>query len=116
MKITKKFPGSTLIEVLVALCVLGIVVPPALGALGGVLAAELKFHENARMISSAEWWFSRLTFPVYGHDIDAAPREDKYGKTRFEWDTENLENGAIRVTLRVHGRFSVLPFTVSRIF
>jgi len=34
---------------------------------------------------------------------------------RFEWDTENLDNGAIRVTLRVYGRLSAPPLTVKRI-
>ena len=112
----KKFSGSTLIEVLIALCVLGIVVPASLGALGNVLAADIKVRENAYMVSSAEWWFSRLTFPVHDADIDAAPRVDNRGKARFDWETENLQNGAIRVTLRVRGSLSASPFTVSRIF
>ena len=112
----KKSPGNTLVEVLMALIVLGIVVPASLGALGSVLTAELKIHESAGMISSAEWWFSRLRHPVYGPDIDAAPRVDENGKARFDWDIENLDNGAIRVTLRVYGRLSASPFTVSRIF
>ena len=112
----KKLPGNTLIEVLIALCVLGIVVPASLGALGNVLAADLKFRESAYIVSSAEWWFSRLTFPVYEDDIDASPRMDNYGKARFDWETEKLHNGAIRVTLRVMGRLSGSPFTVSRIY
>ena len=112
----KKFPGNTLVEVLIALCVLGMVVPASLGALGYVLAADLKIHENAYMVSSAEWWFGRLTFPVHEAGIDAAPRMDSHGKARFDWETEILHNGAIRVTLRVMGRLSGSPFTVSRIF
>ena len=112
----KKFPGNSLVEVLMALCVLGIVVPAALGALGSVLTADLKVRENAYMISAAEWWFNRLTFPVHRADIDASPREDGYGKARFDWKTEKLHNGAILVTLRVMGRFPGSSFTVSRIF
>ena len=112
----KKFPGNTLVEVLIALCVLGIVVPASLGALGNVLAADLKVREKAYMVSSAEWWFSRLKPPVHEPDIDAAPRADNYGKARFDWETKNLHNGAIRVTLRVTGRSYGSPFTVSRIF
>ena len=111
-----KLSGNTLVEVVIALCVLGIVVPASLGALGNVLMAELKVHENAYMMSSAEWWFGRLTFPVHEDDIDAAPRTDNYGKARFDWETEFLQNGAIRVTLRVTGPLSGSPFTVSRIF
>ena len=112
----KKFPGNTLVEVLIALCVLGIVVPASLGALGGVLAADIKVREKVYMVSSAEWWFSRLKPPVHEPDIDTAPRVDNYGKTRFDWGTENLHNGAVRVTLRVTGRSSGSSLTVSRIF
>ena len=112
----KKSPGNTLVEVLMALCVLGIVVPTSLGALGSVLMADLKVHESVGMVSSAEWWFSRLTFPVSMADIDAAPRTDRHGKVRFDWETEDLHNGAIRVTLRVYGRLPGPPFTVNRIF
>ena len=112
----KKFSGSTLVEVLMALLVLGIVIPTSLGALGNVLTAELKIMDNACMISSAEWWFSRLTFPVSTGDIDTAPRTDRHGKVRFEWDTEGLDNGAVRVTLRVYGHLPAPPLTISRIF
>ena len=116
MRNMRKIRGNSLVEVLMALCVLGIVVPASLGALGNAFMAELRIHESAYMISAAEWWFSRLKFPMHSADIDAAPRVDKYGKARFDWDTENLDNGAIRVTLRVYGRFSAAPFTVSRIY
>ena len=116
MKNRKKFPGISLVEVIMALCVLGIVVPVSLSALGDVLTANLKIHENVGMISSAEWWFSRLTPPVHRADIDAAPREDRHGKARFEWETENLHNGAMRVTLRVIGRLSGSVLTVSRVY
>ena len=116
MKNMKKLSGLTIIEVLMALIVLGIVVPASLGALGGVLTADLKVLESAYLISSAEWWFGRLTFPVSRDDVDAAPRADEHGKVRFDWETEGLHNGAIRVTLRVYGRLSRAPFTVSRIF
>ena len=112
----KKSSGITLVEVLTALCVLGIIVPASLGALGSVLTANLKVRENAYMISAAEWWFGRLTFPVSKADIDAAPRIDEHEKASFDWDTENLDNGAILVKLRVYGLFSAPPFSVSRIF
>ena len=112
----KKFPGNTLIEILMALCVLGIVVPTSLGSLGNVLAAELKFHVNSYAISSAEWWFSRLTLPVSRAEIDAAPRMDRHGKVRFDWDSKDLNNGAISVTLRVYANYAAPIFTVSRIF
>ena len=112
----RKFLGYALVEALMSLLVLGIVVPTSLSALGNVLTANLKIREHAYMISSAEWWFGRLTFPVRKADIDAAPPVDEHEKVSFGWDTENLDNGAIRVTLRVYGRFSARPFTVSRIF
>ena len=112
----KRSSGSTLVEVLMALCVLGIVVPTSLGALGSVLMADMKVHESVYMVSSAEWWFSRLEFPVHRADIDAAPRIDEHSKIRFDWETEDLHNGAIRVTLRVHGRLSGSVLTVSRVY
>ena len=112
----RKLAGVSLVEVLIALCVLGIAVPVLLGALGDAFVAELKIQENAYVMSSAEWWFARLTFPVHMAEIDAAPRTDENGKASFEWETENLDNGAIRVTLRVYGSLSEEPFTTSRIF
>ena len=112
----KRFSGNTLVEVLMALCVLGIVVPASLGALGSVLMADLKVHESAYMVSSAEWWFSRLESPVRRAGIDAAPKVDGHSKIRFDWETEDLHNGAIRVTLRVHGRLSGSLLTVSRVY
>ena len=108
--------GYSIIEVLVALCVLGIAVPASLDALGNAFVAEFRVHESAYMISAAEWWFARLSFPVHRPDIDASPRADEYGRARFEWTTEDLDNGAIRVTLRVYGRSSGMPFTVSRVY
>ena len=111
-----KKPGNTLVEALMALCVLGIVVPTSLGALGSVLMADLKVNESAQVMSSAEWWFNRLTFPAHKADINAAPRTDAHGKARFDWEIEDLHNGAILVTLRVYGRLPGPPFTVRRIF
>jgi len=117
----KKLSGQTLIEVLIALCALGIIVPTSFGAFGNILTASLRVNERAYMISAAEWWFNRLTFPVHKSDIDAAPRVDRHGKARFDWDTEFLHTGTlynspIQVTLRVYGRLPAPPFTVSRIF
>jgi len=99
-----------------ALFVLGIVVPTSLSAFGSVFMAELRIRENACMMSSAEWWFSGLAFPVRMADLDAAPRTDRHGRARFDWDAEELANGVIRVTLRVYGRIDARPFTVRRIF
>jgi len=115
MKKMKRNFGNTLVEVIMSLFVLAIIMPTSLGALGSVLMVGLKTQENAYLISSAEWWFTRMTFPVYIDDIDAAPRADRHGKIRFDWDTEGLENGAIRVTLRVYGRLAARPLTVVRI-
>ena len=112
----RKVSGNSLVEVLIALCVLGIIVPASLSALGDALVAELKIQENAGLVSSAEWWFSRLTYPARRADLDAAPRVDEYGKARFAWDIKDLENGAVQVTLRVYGRFQGSRFTVSRIY
>ena len=116
MKTMEKLPGSTLVEVLMALLVVAVVVPASLGALGTVLMAELKVHETTHLISAAEWWLNNLTHPVNEADINAAPRVDRYGKARFDWETENLHCGAIHVTLRVHGRLPGSLLTTSRIY
>jgi len=112
----KKSNGSTLVEVLIALCLLGIVLPASLETLGTVLMAELKMQEKTHMISSAEWWFNRLTHPVNMTKINAAPLVDRFEKVRFEWETEDLINGAIRVTLFVYGRLPGPPLTINRIY
>ena len=111
----RKISGYTLVEVLMALFVLGIVIPTSLGALGNTFMAELKVHESAYLISSAEWWFSRFTFAVSEADINAAPKVDMHGVTRFDWETENLDDGAIMVTLRVYGRLPGPPLTIKRV-
>jgi len=115
-KTTRKSRGNTLVEVVISLFVLAIIMPASLGALGSVLMVGLKTHENAYMISSAEWWFTRLTFPVCVTDVNASPRVDRHGKVRFDWNTEALVNGAVRVTLRVYGNLAERPLTVVRIF
>jgi len=115
MKKMKKIPGNSIVEVLIALCVLGIVVPASFSAFGNTFLAGLKVRENAYMISSAEWWFSRLPSPVDKTDIDAAPKVDERGRARFEWETEDLDNGAISVTLRVIASALGSPFTIRRI-
>ena len=112
----RKISGNSIVEVLMALCVLGIVVPTSLSAFGNTFVAGLKIHENACLISSAEWWFASLQPPVGKADIDAAPRADERGRARFEWETEDLDNGAVRVTLRVIGSAFGSPLIVSRIY
>ena len=108
--------GNSIVEVLVALCVLGIVVPVSLDALGNAFMADFKVKENAYMISAAEWWFTNLPPMAHIADVDAAPRVDVHGRASFAWETENLGDGAFRVTLRVVGRFSKTPLTISRIY
>jgi hypothetical protein len=112
----RKRLGSSLVEVMIALCVLGMTAPVALDALGAAFVAGLRVQENADMASSAEWWFNRLPYPVAQAGIDASPAFSEDGGTRFEWETEGLDNGAIRVTLRVYGPMSKAPFTMSRIY
>ena len=112
----KKHIGYSIVEVLIALCVLGVVVPTSLDALGNVFMMGLKIHEKVCVISAAEWWFTSLPLTVSRSDIAAAPREDDSGRVRFEWESEELGNDAIRVTLRATGKFSHTPFTISRIY
>jgi hypothetical protein len=98
---------------------LGLIIPPSLDALGAVFAAEMRIHERERKVSRAEWWFSRLEFPVSQAQIDAAPRTDESGATRFDWETETLPHqyNALRVTLHVsNGTGSDVPFTLTRIY
>jgi hypothetical protein len=109
--------GQSLVEVLVALCVLGLVIPSSLEALGTVFSAEIRIHQWARKASYAEWWFDRLEVPVSQSVIDAAPRTNDSGAVRFDWETEFCEYGALRVTLHVsNGTGFDVPFTLSRIY
>jgi type II secretory pathway component PulJ len=113
----KKRPGNTLLEVLIALGVLGVIVPTSLDAFGTAFSAELRIHQRADKASYAEWWFNQLEFPVSPADIDAAPRRDALGKMRFEWETKPLANDALQVTLRVsNGSPADAVFTAIRVY
>jgi hypothetical protein len=114
---SRKGSGQTLTEILIALCVLGVIVPPSIEALGIAFATELRIHERARKAFYAEWWFNRLELPVSQSMIDAAPPMDESGTMYFSWETEVCEYDAIRITLHVsNGTESDVPFTVSRVY
>ena len=113
----KKLPGYSLIEVLLALAILGIALPALFSAFGTVFMAEIRIHEVSRKAFCAEGWFSRLELPVSAAALSAMPRADENGKTRFRWETEKDACGAILVTLSVsNGALGDIPFVTSRAF
>ncbi|MDR1377054.1 MAG: prepilin-type N-terminal cleavage/methylation domain-containing protein [Synergistaceae bacterium] len=109
--------GQTLVEVLVALGILGTVVLGSLETFGMAFTMELRIQEQARKASYAEWWFNRLEFPLTQAKVDKAPRTDEYGGTRFEWSTVPGDYNTLRVILRVsNGSKSDTPFVTSRVY
>jgi hypothetical protein len=105
------------VETLIALGILGVVVPASLNAFGVIFLAEIRLRELTRKASGAEWWFSRLDLPVSQAGVDAMPREEERGKMRFSWETEKADHGALRVTLRVsNGAPGDVPFVMTRVY
>jgi hypothetical protein len=106
-----------LVEALIALSIVGFVVPASLSAMGAALVWEMKIHDSARRGLAAESWFNRLNFPLSPGEIDAMPRTDGSGGLRLNWETEPCGYGAFRVTLRIsNGAPDDVPFVESRIF
>jgi hypothetical protein len=112
----KSGSGYSLVEVLVALGILGTVIPASLGAFGVVFASEIRVGEVSRKAFGAEWWFNRLEFPVSPANLESMPRADESGRMRFSWETENEAYGAVRVTLSVSGETpGDVPFVTTRV-
>jgi hypothetical protein len=109
-----KRKAYTLVEVLIALSVLMVLIPVALGDFGTVFAAGARLQERAAKAAWAEWWFNRLESPASPGTVDAAPRGD--GQARFSWQVTPSAYGALRVTLSVtNGVAGDVPFTQSRV-
>jgi hypothetical protein len=109
--------GSSLMELLIALSVLGAMIPALLGAFETVFLSGLQSNEYTNRISGAEWWFNRLETPARQADVDAMPRTDGSGKLRFRWETKMSEHGALHVTLSVSGGSETdAPFVTTRVY
>ncbi|MDR1875797.1 MAG: hypothetical protein LBQ90_12395 [Synergistaceae bacterium] len=108
--------GGGLIELVISLCVLGMMIPAFLGAFGTAFPAGLRIGERADRACGAEWWFNRLEFPVLP-SLGAMPRTDETGKLRFGWEAETGDWGAVRVTLTVSGGARAdAPFVMTRVY
>jgi hypothetical protein len=113
----KKRLAYSLVEALFALGILGAAIPAAFSAFGSAFMAEIRIHEASRKAFGAEWWFNRLEPPVSAAALDAMPRADEQGKTRFSWEAEKDAHGALQVTLSVsNGALDDVPFVTSRVF
>ena len=111
----KKLSGYSLVEVLMALGVLGLVIPASLNAFGTVFVAEIRIQARVEKTESADWWFNQLSFPVYIADLNNAPQSR--GRMRFTWETSSGAHGALHITLHVSsGAPFDVPLTVSRVY
>ena len=111
----KKLSGISLVEILMTLCVLGLVIPASLSAFGIVFMAELRIHEHVEKAESAEWWFNQLNFPVHVPDLNDAPQS--HGRMHFTWESRLGDHGALHITLHVTNRAPLdVPLTVSRVY
>jgi hypothetical protein len=111
----KRRLGDTLVEILTALGVLGVIIPTSLDAFGVVFMAEVFIHERVAKASSAEWWFNQLEFPVSPADVGAAPQTD--GRMRFRWETTPGAHDTLEIILYVsNGALSDAPYKESRVY
>jgi hypothetical protein len=115
--IAKNRRAYSLLEVLLALGILGAILPAAFSAFGAAFMSEMRIRETSRKAFGAEWWFNRLEIPVSAVALNAMPRADERGKMRFRWKTESDARGALRITLSVtNGAPGDAPFVMSRVF
>jgi hypothetical protein len=112
----KKRRGYSLVEILLALGILGAAMPAVLNAFGVAFMSEIRLHALSRKAFGAEWWFNRLELPVSSAALDGMPRKDESGRMHFRWETENESYGTLRVTLSVSdGARGDVPFVMSRV-
>ena len=105
----KRRLGDTLVEILTALGVLGVIIPTSIDAFGAVFMAEIFIHERVAEAAGAEWWFNQLEFPVSPADVDAAPQTD--GKMRFRGKKTPGAHGTLEIILYVsNGTLSGAPY------
>ncbi len=109
--------GASLVEILVALLILGLLIPVSFGAFGSSFMIGLRTREYADKVAYAEWWFNRLECPVSPISIEAMPRSDFKGRMHFSWSTIAGDYGTVRVALSVsNGSKSDIPFVISRVY
>ncbi len=109
--------GASLVEILVALLILGLVIPVSFGAFGSSFMIGFRMREYADKVAYAEWWFNRLECPVSQTAIEAMPRADSEGRMHFSWTAVGGDYGSIRVVLSVsNGSKSDNPFVISRVY
>ncbi len=110
----------SLVEIVVALCVAGCILPVLLEAFGTILLANLRSDVVSDRAFAAEWWFNRLKFPVSRAAIAVMPETvdgPVGGKLRFAWNVEGGEYEGLWITLYVtDGRRADVPFTMRRAY
>ena len=90
--------GESLVEVLAALLILGLVLPTIFQALWSGQMGALRLQRRDTCLSAAQWWFNRL--PRSGEPADM-PRTTPDGDIRFSWESRRGRTGLNEVALTV---------------
>lgn len=104
--------GETLVELLVALFVLGLVLAGVMQSLADGLRTVDRLRRMDACQYGAQWWLSRLPRPVGTSGLAAMPRS-AWGLS-FDWETGNGELDTFRLTLTV--RAADASLTLRRTF
>ena len=111
----RRLSGVSLVEILIALAVLGALIPVSLNAFATTFTAAVRIHERVEKAAGAEWWFNQLSFPTHISELNGAPR--RHGRMSFAWETRAGPHNTLHITLRVtNGSPSDVPFTESRFY
>ncbi len=115
-KFLRTSPGETLLNVLLALLILGTALPPILASLTHGLSADLQILRMEDQLYGANWWFNRLETPAFLSSLPAMPGATPDGGLQFRWLASVGPHGELHISLDVESGVSHVPLTVSRTF
>ena len=108
--------GESLAETLMALFILGLILPPIFQSQSGGLMAVESLRRMDACQYGAQWWFSRLPDPVTEASLAAMPTATPAGDVNFTWEAQSGDYGSLVVTLAARAGASGAPLSLTRAY